>query len=389
MTTPAENALTQTAVTELLARLVAIDSVNPDLVPGGAGEAAIAAFVAEWLERAGLEVRVEPLRAGRANVIAVARGRRGGPALMLNAHLDTVGVAGCESPHEPVMREGKLYGRGACDTKGALAAFMLAAAAARREGLAGDVILTAVADEEYLSIGTEAVLANGWRAAAAIVGEPTNLTIATAHKGFAWLEVETRGVAAHGSDPNAGVDAILHMGRVLAGLARLDAALRAGPRDPLLGPGSLHASLIDGGQEYSSYPERCRLRLERRTLPGETPQRVEDDVRAILAPLAAEDPAFRATVTTRFARAGLAVDPNARIVRLLRRHGAAVLGSEPPVVGMGFWTDAALLAEAGIPAVVFGPLGAGLHGAVEWVDLASVHACAEIALAAARDMGAV
>ncbi|MEA2664200.1 MAG: acetylornithine deacetylase, partial [Candidatus Eremiobacteraeota bacterium] len=148
-------------------------------------------------------------------------------------------------------------------------------------------------------------------------------------------------------------------------------------------------SLIEGGQEFSSYPERCRLHLERRTLPGETPQRIESDVRTILAALAAEDPAFRATVTTTFARAGLAVDPDAEIVRLLRRHGAAVLGSEPPVAGMGFWTDAALLAQAGIPAVVFGPVGAGLHGAVEWVDLTSVRACAEIALAAARDLGAV
>lgn len=387
MSAAAETALPQDAVTELLAQLVAIDSVNPDLVPGGAGEAAIAEFVAGWCERAGLEVLVQPLRAGRANVIAVARGRRGGPALMLNAHLDTVGVAGCERPHEPAVREGKLYGRGACDTKGALAAFMLAAAAAQGEGLAGDVILTAVADEEYLSLGTEAVLAAGRRAAAAIVGEPTNLAIAVAHKGFAWLEVETRGVAAHGSDPSAGVDAIAHMGRVLNGLERLNAALRAAPPDPLLGHGSLHAALIEGGQEFSSYPERCRLRLERRTLPGETAERVEADVRAVLAVLAEEDPAFRAAVTTTFARAGLAVDPDAEIVRLLRRHGAAVLGSEPPVAGMGFWTDAALLAQAGIPAVVFGPVGAGLHGAVEWVDLASVRACAEIALATARDLG--
>ena len=252
---------TGTGTAELLARLVAIDSVNPDLVPGGAGEAAIAAFVAGWCERAGLEVHAEPLRDGRANVIAVARGRRGGRALMLNAHLDTVGVAGCERPHEPEVRAGRLYGRGACDTKGALAAFMTAAASAAREGLAGDVILTAVADEEHLSLGTEALIANGWRADAALVGEPTDLAIATAHKGFAWLEVETRGVAAHGSDPATGVDAILHMGRVLAALERLNAALRAGPPDPLLGTGSLHASLIEGGQELSSYPARCRLQL--------------------------------------------------------------------------------------------------------------------------------
>ncbi|HET9920604.1 MAG TPA: M20/M25/M40 family metallo-hydrolase, partial [Ktedonobacteraceae bacterium] len=253
-------------IIELLRQLVAIDSINPDLVPGGAGEGEIARFVANWLEQAGLEVTIEEAAPQRPNVIAVARGSGGGRSLLLNAHMDTVGVAGMERPHEPYIEENRLYGRGAYDMKGGLAAILVAGAAAKQRDLRGDVIVTAVCDEEYASIGTASVVKN-WRADAAIVTEPTELDICVAHKGFCWLDIETTGVAAHGSLPELGVDAIAKMGKVLVALEALDRSLRAAPSHPLLGSGSLHASLIAGGQELSSYPERCLLNVERRTVP--------------------------------------------------------------------------------------------------------------------------
>ncbi|HEY3765285.1 MAG TPA: M20/M25/M40 family metallo-hydrolase, partial [Gaiellales bacterium] len=252
---------------------------------------------------------------------------------------------------------------------------MLAGARAAGAGLAGDVIVTCVCDEEYASIGSEAIAASVW-ADAAIVTEPTALEVCIAHKGFLWLEVETAGVAAHGSRPDLGVDAIARMGGVLTGLERLAAELAAGPTHPLLGPGSVHASLIDGGRELSSYPDRCRLGLERRTIPGESRAQVERELRAI---------AGDATVRTTFERAPFEVDPGAAIVVAVTRHAGAALRHDPAVVGSTAWMDAALFAAAGIPTVVFGPSGAGAHATEEWVDLASVTTCADVLCAVARD----
>jgi len=272
-------------LTELVAQLVAIDSVNPELIAGARGEAELASFVAEWCRNAGLETEfVGPI--DRPSVIAIARGWGGGRSLLLNAHLDTVGVAGMDSPLEPRVENGRLYGRGAYDMKGALAAIMSAAARAKESGLRGDVVVTAVADEELASIGTVAVLERA-RADAAIVVEPTELKLAVAHKGFVGFLIETEGVAAHGSRPHLGVDAIAKMGPILVALKQLDERLQAGTRHPLVGPGSAHASLIEGGQEFSSYPARCLLTGERRTIPGETVAQVERELREIAAEFAA------------------------------------------------------------------------------------------------------
>ncbi len=363
------------AVAELVSQLVAIDSVNPDLVPGGAGEAAVAAFAAAWLERAGLEVTIAEIAPGRPNVIARAAGTGDGRSLLLNAHMDVVGVEGVADPFSPRIDGGRLYGRGGFDMKGGLAAIMLAGARTAAAGLRGDVIVTGVCDEEYASIGCEALAATVW-ADAAIVTEPTALDVCVAHKGFLWLSVESSGVAAHGSRPDLGVDAIAAMGGALVGVERLGAELAAGRAHPLLGPGSVHTSLIAGGRELSSYPDRCVLHLERRTIPGETREQVEAEVRAL---------AGAAQVRTTFERAPFEVDPEAAIVQAVRRHAAAVLGHDPAVVGHSAWMDAAVLSAAGIPTVVFGPVGAGAHAVEEWVDLASVAACADVLEAVARD----
>jgi acetylornithine deacetylase len=369
----------------LLSRLVAIDSVNPSLVPGARGEAEIGAFVAEWMRGKGLEVKLQETGApGRENVIAVARGSGGGRSLLLNAHMDTVGVSGMSSPFQPVTRDGKLFGRGAMDTKGALAAFMSAAAETRALKLRGDVILTAVVDEEYASIGTEAV-ARSWKPDAAVVGEPSGLQVVTEHKGFVWFRIETAGVAAHGSLPDVGVDAILKMGKVLAALESIGLRLRASPPHRTLGTGSLHASLIEGGQELSSYPASCRLDVERRTIPGESADSAESEIRIALEGIAKTDPEFKATVKRTFARHPMEVRRDSAIVGVLAEQVRRVTGTPAVFSGMSGWLDSALLDGAGIPTVVLGPAGAGLHGIEEWVDLQSVRDCRDIILGTISD----
>jgi acetylornithine deacetylase len=353
------------SLTDLTADLVRIESVNPDLVPGGAGEREIARFVASWLEGAGLDVETEEVAAGRFNVVGIARGAGGGRSLLLNAHMDTVGTAGMDAPLEPRSENGRLYGRGAYDMKASLAAIMLAGAQAVEAGLRGDVIVTAVADEEVGSVGSEAV-ARRYSADAAIVAEPTEERLAVAHRGFAWIEVETRGVAAHGSRPDLGEDAIARMGEVLVRLAALDEELRSRSPHRLLGTGSTHASLIEGGTELSTYPDRCVLRAERRTLPGETEEGVAAEAHALLAGLEGS-----ARVT--FFREPFEVDEGQEVVELVGRHA-----NGPELVGVPYWADSALFAGAGIPTVVYGPRGEGAHAAVEWVDVASAERCADL-----------
>ena len=373
------------AVVELTSQLVGIESINPDVVEGGAGELALARFVAEWCERAGLETTLADLAPGRANVVAVARGSGGGRSLMLNAHMDTVGVAGMSDPFEPRLENGRLYGRGAQDMKGSLAACMLATVEAARRGLRGDVILTAVADEEFASIGTQAVAAS-LQADAAIVTEPTEMRVAIAHRGFVHLEIEVHGRAAHGSRPDLGIDAIAKTGRILVGIEELDTHLRDDPTHPYLGSGSIHASLIEGGQEFSSYPARCLLQGERRTIPGETRELAERELREIVARAGEGDPDFSADVRAPISRDPFEVAEDAEIVDAVRRNATAVLGATPETVGVSFWADSALLAAAGIPTVVFGPIGAGLHTEVEWVDVESLEQCVEIYLGVASEI---
>ncbi len=362
-------------ITSLLRELVAIDSINPDLVLGGAGEGEIARFVAGWLERAGVEVVWDEPVVGRPSVVGIVRGSGGGRSLLLNAHMDTVGVTGMQRPHEPLIEGTRLYGRGAYDMKAGLAAIMIAAAEAKKMALRGDVILTAVADEEYASIGTQSIVKQ-WRADAAIVTEPTALQLCVAHKGFLWFEIVTRGTAAHGSRPDLGRDAIIKMGHVLPGLEQLNQALQARPAHYLLGHGSLHASLIQGGQELSSYPEQCTLQVERRTIPGETPELAEAELQDLLEQLRAADATFEATVRTTLQRAPFEVAQDADIVLMVQRHAA--LDSVPEIVGNAAWMDAALLTAAGIPTVVFGPGGAGAHAIVEWADLQQMKQCSAV-----------
>jgi acetylornithine deacetylase len=359
---------------DLLSELVAIDSVNPSLVPGGAGESEIAAFVAAWARAAGLEADVLEATPGRPSVVVRARGTGGGRSLLLCGHIDTVTVDGMDAPHAPRVDGDRLHGRGAYDMKAGVAAALIACREAARLGLAGDVIVAAVADEEHSSLGVQEVLATV-HADAAIVTEPTELEVVVAHKGFVWSEVEVTGRAAHGSRPHLGVDAIVRTGPVLTALGRLDGAL-AQRSHPLLGRPSVHASVIHGGEEMSSYPARCVVGIERRTLPGETVAHVEEELDRLLEACRADDGDLQGARRTLLAREPFEAAPDAEIAEVVRAAASAVLGRPVGVGGASYWADAAFIAAAGIPTVMFGPAGEGAHAAEEWVSLSSNDAVA-------------
>ncbi|MEV5753990.1 ArgE/DapE family deacylase [Actinoallomurus sp. NPDC052308] len=363
----------------LLARLIAIDSVNPDLVAGGAGESVIADFCGEWLAARGFEVHRLEKRPGRPSLVAIARGTGGGRSLMLNGHLDTVGLAGYDGdPLDPQVRDGKMFGRGAFDMKGGIAAMMVAAARATAGGpLRGDVILACVADEEHGSFGTEEVL-ESFTADAAIVAEPSHLEVTLAHKGFAWFDVEIEGRAAHGSRPELGIDAIAKAGHFLVALEELGRYLALRLAHPLLGTGTVHASVIHGGREPSTYPARCHVTIERRTVPGESADSVERELTAVLERIAGTVPDFYYRLTRGLHREPFEADPEALVVRTLTRRAHEVLGRPPVVRAEPFWTDCALLDRAGIPCLLFGVDGAGAHAASEYVDLASLDRLTDI-----------
>ena len=374
----------------LLKDLIAIDSVNPVLVPGAAGEAAIARALVDELRSLGLSVETQDAGLGRPNVVGVLEGRRPGRSLMLCGHIDTVGVAGMTQPFDPVERDGRIYGRGSQDMKSGVAAMIGAVRVIVESGGldAGRIVVGCVADEEHASIGAEALVTK-WRADAAVVTEPTDLAVAVAHKGFEWVEIETEGRAAHGSRPREGRDAIRLMGRVLNGLDTLDRDLQARAPHALLGTASLHASLIEGGRELSSYPDRCHLQMERRTVPGEPPRIGGREVEDLITRLKKEDPEFRAASRVQFARSPYEIAPGhplpAAMVTACERTRNGAAPAKGGVIGMSFWTDAAILGEAGIPSILFGPTGAGLHSIEEWVDTNSVLYCRDALVSLARD----
>ena len=363
---------------ELLKRLVAIESVNPDLVPGGAGETAIADFCSAWLAQRGFEVHRLEEHHGRPSIVGIAKGSGGGRSLMFNGHYDTVTHEGYDGdPLAPLIDGDKLFGRGSFDMKGGVAAMMVAAARAKAKGVRGDILVACVADEEYASLGTEEVARN-FRADAAIVTEPTHLELTTAHKGFAWFDVIVEGRAAHGSRPELGIDAIAKAGKFLVALEEYDRRLRADPRHAMLKSGSVHASLIDGGVERSSYPARCRISLERRTIPGETPHVVQAELEAIIDEIHNGDPDFQAIVEPGLNRGPFEVPESEAIVATLDAVATRSLGHKPTRRGKPFWTDCAILKDAGIPCVMFGADGAGAHAATEWTAVQSVRTLADI-----------
>ncbi len=334
--------------------LVATPSVNPVLEADGAGEAPIATLTAGWLRDWGFQVELVDAAPGRPSVLARLE-RGAGPTLILNGHLDTVGVAGMTiDPFDPVVRDGRLMGRGSADMKGGVAAALAAARDAAAEGFAGTLIVALTADEEEAGRGARRLVADGLEADGAVVCEPTSLDIMPAHKGFTWAELTFRGRAAHGSRPDRGIDAIHHAGLFLARLGELESTLRTREPHPLLGHGSVHAGTIRGGAAPSVYPERCTLTLERRTLPGEGADAFRTELEFALGQLRSEVPSLDVSLEITLHRNGADVPADHPLPAALS-DAARATGLAPAVAGMTAWVEAATFVEAGIPAVCFGP----------------------------------
>jgi acetylornithine deacetylase len=381
--------VTAAAAVGLALELVRTDSVNPGLVPGAAGEAAVAGLLASRLERAGFDVRLVPAAGapGRPSLVARRAGTGGGRSLLLNGHLDTVGVAGMTRPFAGRvvggLVRGRLLGRGACDMKAGVAAMVAAAETAAAAGTAGDVVLALVADEEHASIGTEAVLAflGGRLPDACLVGEPTWLDLAVAHRGYAVVQVAFTGQAAHSSQAALGVNAVSHLGRLISAVEERDALLAAGPAHPVAGTGSMMTTVAGGGTSPFVLADAAFAVVERRTVPGEASAGAQAEVDAVLSALRAGDPSVQAEASLVLSREAWEFDPaapaGAALSRMLADALSARLGRVPGPVGAPYWMESALWQAAGVPTVVCGPAGGGMHAEDEWVDLAQVRAYAD------------
>lgn len=371
-------------ITDTLIELIKINSVNPQLEEGGKGEAEIGNYIYHWLHSFGFESSIELISPGRVNVIGKWKGQGKGKSLIINAHMDTVGVSGMVDPFAPSIVDGKLYGRGAYDMKGSIAAMLGIAKAIseNQHAVGGDLILTFVADEEYESWGTQKLLRNV-KAHACIVTEPTDLQICLGHRGFGVYEIITEGNIAHGGQHQIGIDANMQMGLVLNELNTLSKNLTHMKKHPLCGEASLHVPLIKGGQSLFIYSGQCTIQVERRTLPGEEEKQVYNEINEILQKLSASNPKFSASMKQLIWRNPYEINSDADIVKSLQRNMKASIPTN--FIGHTWWEDAALFGQVGIETVIIGPKGGGIHQQVEWVDLSSVHNLSSILLQTALD----
>lgn len=361
-------------VVEFLSGLVRIESVTPWLVPGGAGESAIVTHLAGLLDRPGIELQIDEVKPGRPNLIATVRGRGPGPALCLNAHTDTVGYDNWRDEALAPRTDGdRLYGLGACDDKAGCTAMALTLAALAAEPpAAGTLVAAFVADEEALSVGTEQLVRRPGLDAAIVI-EPHGLhEIVVAHQGFGWIDITTHGVAAHGSAPGEGVDSIMHMAEVLAGLQALDRDVYAQTSGLPCGKTVLHASTISGGTDYATYPSRTTLGVEIGTQPGERLSDRVAEIESVFAAIAEREPAFRAEITVKLEREPFGSAGHERLLDILNAAFEKERGAAPAQAGLNAWTDAALMQSAGIPTILAGPAGGNLHAPGEWVSIAEL-----------------
>ena len=364
--------------------LVQIDSSIPagggtEAHRRGPGVVEIARYVTAWLEHRDIETQWLETLPGRPSVVGIVRGTGNGKSLMLNGHLDTGTLASDGGdPSRGQIKNGRLYGRGAADAKGGVAASLVALAQAKQDRLDGDVIFTGVAG---LGIGIEQLLQAGWRADGAIVSSPTHASLGIAHKGFAWFEVTIHGRASPGFLFDTGIDAISRAGYFLVALDKYSKRLiEEGPNHPSLGPGSVHASIVKGGVDLSSYPAICSIQLERRTVLDEPIHRLKADVDELLKTCTQDSFALSYESKTTLSRPTFEIAPDHPFVSLVADQIKQTTGKEAKMSAEAFWTDASLLAEKDIPVVIYGPIGESPSPQAPdegWVDLQSLATVAE------------
>jgi acetylornithine deacetylase/succinyl-diaminopimelate desuccinylase-like protein len=376
-------------VEELLSALIRIESVTPWLIPDGTGEKDVVRFMRGWLEGSGADVTVEEVEPGRPNLLARLRGTGDGPTLCLNAHADTVGFDNWRDRALEPRREGdRLIGLGAADDKAgcAIALLVLRQIATSGVPLRGDLLVACVADEEGVSIGTmDLVDRHRDEIDAAIILEPDALPrCVVEHQGFGWIDVVVHGKAAHGSTPDEGVDAIVHMAEVITRLAKLDREVFVPNPDAMNGRTVFHTGTIVGGTDYATYPSRCTLGIEIGTQPGE---RLADRVReieAVFAEVRESYPDFRGQVAVKLEREPFRAEGHEALWKALDVGARQVLGRSLEAVGLNAWADSALIQSAGIPTLMAGPLGGNFHAPQEWVSIGETVQVARIVEHAVR-----
>lgn len=360
-----------TAPEQLLRDLIALPSVNPAFLPprhARAGERRVAEFLSATMARAGLDVEFQTVAPGRANLLA-RLSPAGKPArrVLLAPHLDTINAA--DDQFTPRRRNGRLYGRGACDTKGSVAAMVAALCELARDARRPqqtEIVFAGLIDEENAQAGSRALAASGFKADLAIVGEPTRLQVVTAHKGSLWLRLETRGKSAHGSRPDLGRNAVHEMSRIVELLETRYVARLRRRRHPLLGCATSSVGVIHGGTQANIVPDRCTIVVDRRTLPSETQIGVQKEVAALLRQAGLKASSMDDSKLAPCLP--LETDPRLPLVAQLLRHAR-----QTRPVGVDYFCDAAVLAAGGIPSVVFGPGDiAQAHTADEWISLRSL-----------------
>ena len=372
---PADDDLGEAAVA-LTAELVAIDSVNPGLVPGAAGEAAIVEHLRNRLQRSGFTTHVIHAAGhdDRPSLVSVGPSGTPGPTVVLNGHLDTVGVEGMSDPFTPAVDADRLAGRGSSDMKSGVAAMVVAAEQLAERRPPGRVVLALVADEEDASTGAEAVLAAlpglGIHPDVVVVGEPTSLALTESLRGYALVEVTLAGRAAHSSQPDEGVNAVAHLGRLLHAVEQRHATLAGGGA-------SLMVTVASGGESPFVLARSARALVERRTVPGEKADAALAEVEQLLDDLRTADPQVDATARLVIAREawrldhdGPAASLSAALESALAERGPGT--TVPQRYAAPAWMEAPLWQAAGIPALICGPDGGGMHAADEWVDLDQV-----------------
>jgi len=363
----------RTYIIDTLQKLIRINSVNPELETTGPGEEEIGKYISDELSALGVDVEIQEVQPGRFNVIGIISGSGGGKSLMLNAHMDTVGVSGMQNPFSGKIENGRLYGRGSYDMKGSIAAILATAKKLTEKNirLSGELILSFVVDEEFESIGARE-LVKKYKTDSAIVTEPSDLNVCLAHRGFGVFKIVTHGKIAHGGKHREGIDANLKMGLILAELNQLANQLPDRKKHALCGEASLHVPLIEGGKSLFIYSDECTAHVERRTLPGESESEVLGEFEQILQKCKANDEPLRTTVESVIWRNPYEIERDRPIVQSLMKSAQNQTGRNPKFIGHTWWEDSAIFGQADIETVIFGPKGGGIHEETEWVEIDSV-----------------